>query len=145
MKRNNIILTVSILIFVSIAIYMAVSYTRCDKSIFIVVREKNGQQMTIDGANITNALLEKMPYSTAKHKQFQTIISVNDQTKKSLLLFTQKNLGKTVSVYFCNQWFADVSIVTPANEILLSTLNVDVSRTLKLLNRITSHVEYKER
>lgn len=138
----------AILICIAIAVVVAVSYIMfndaCSSGAVRLDVKGSTESLKLTKSEINNIVLQRMPYSTDKYQQFETIISVTPAAKQSLHSFTKNNLGKTVSVYFCDKLFADVAVASPTDELRISSMNIEVDQTLKLLKKISKNVEYKK-
>lgn len=138
----------TILICVAIAVVIAVSYimfnNTCSRGAVRLEVKGSAESLSLTRPEINSVVLQRMPYSTDKYQQFETIISVTPAAKQSLLSFTKTHLGKTVSVYFCDKLFADVAVASTTDELRISSMNIEVDHTLKLLKKISKNVEYKK-
>lgn len=140
----------TILICLAIVVLVAVSYmmfnNTCRRGAIRLELKEPGHTgaVSLAKSDIKSVVLQRMPYSTAKYQQFETIISVTPEAKQSLYSFSKSNSGKNVLVYFCDKLFADVVIVGPTDELRISSMNIDVEQTLKQLKKVTNNVEYKK-
>lgn len=143
MKKIALLL---IVIATSIVSYLLMSDFSSSEAICIVVNTSDTKEsLTIPRTDVKSIFLERMPYSTPKHQQFQIVVDVSPGAKKMLYEFTSKNIGKNASIYFRRQLFSnDIAIGAAVEDIRLSTLNIDVDKTLGIFNKITNNVQYKK-